>query len=183
MEINEYLSQVANIVPSRIPGDDGKVYISKFDHSYITRVGMEGDIKFLADLGITEELTHGVGFSLLHKKWFGWSHRAVAGFGVGSTCKKGDVHYKPANLEDTIEDAINFWADDYHTNVRASVVGDTRIFIEWDNADTTPNPELRGKVSGVYQPYNPDNFGRGEWVAETMEDAKQMAIDFHKNVA
>lgn len=33
--------------------------------------------------GITEFGTGNVGFSPTKKKWYGWSHRAVAGFGVG----------------------------------------------------------------------------------------------------
>lgn len=32
-----------------------------------------------------------VGFSPSRQKWYGWSHRAVAGFGIGDTIKKGDV--------------------------------------------------------------------------------------------
>ena len=29
----------------------------------------------------------------------------------------------------------------------------------------------------------PDKWGKGEWVAKTMEDAKQMAIDFSDGVS
>lgn len=32
-----------------------------------------------------------IGYSPRTAKWYGWSHRAVAGFGVGSKVKKGDV--------------------------------------------------------------------------------------------
>lgn len=32
-----------------------------------------------------------MGYSPSRRKWYGWSHRAVAGFGVGSTVRKGDV--------------------------------------------------------------------------------------------
>lgn len=32
-----------------------------------------------------------IGYSPRNAKWYGWSHRAVAGFGVGSKVKKGDV--------------------------------------------------------------------------------------------
>lgn len=32
-----------------------------------------------------------IGFSAKRQKWYGWSHRAIAGFGVGDTVKKGDV--------------------------------------------------------------------------------------------
>lgn len=34
-----------------------------------------------------------IGFSVKDEKWYGWSHRAIFGFKVGSTCKKGDCHY------------------------------------------------------------------------------------------
>lgn len=31
-----------------------------------------------------------IGFSPRDQKWYGWSHRAIFGFGVGSKVKKGD---------------------------------------------------------------------------------------------
>ena len=34
-----------------------------------------------------------VGFSVKDGKWYGWSHRAIYGFKIGSTCKMGDCHY------------------------------------------------------------------------------------------
>ena len=122
MNITEYLDIVAYIdLEEIVVGEKSEVYKSKFDGSYITHVGLEDDLKFLADRGITEQLTHGVGFSPKDNKWYGWSHRAIYGFGIGSECKKGDCHY----------------------------VG------------STP----------------------GEWIAKTMEDAKQMAIDFNNGVS
>jgi len=33
-----------------------------------------------------------------------------------------------------------------------------------------------------FTPY-PEKYGRGEWTAETLADAKQMAIDFNKGVS
>ena len=59
MNINDYLIKVADLVDNEHPwNEDGlKKYISKFDGSYITLEGMEDDVKFLADLEITEELT------------------------------------------------------------------------------------------------------------------------------
>lgn len=35
-----------------------------------------------------------IGFSTKDGKWYGWSHRAIFGFKVGSKCRKGDCHYK-----------------------------------------------------------------------------------------
>ena len=31
-----------------------------------------------------------IGFCESEQKWYGWSHRAIFGFGIGSTVKKGD---------------------------------------------------------------------------------------------
>lgn len=36
-----------------------------------------------------------IGFSSKDGKWYGWSHRAIYGFKIGSTCEKGNVHYVP----------------------------------------------------------------------------------------
>lgn len=181
MDLKAYLELVANVVPSGIGGDgDGKVYSSKFDNSYITRVGMEEDVKFLADNDITEELTHGVGFSPNQHMWYGWSHRAMGGFTIGSTCKKGDSHYRSDDVNGALEAAIEFWTDDFHTNVTARVSMPGLIHVSWDYTDKVPNEKLRGAISGVDVSYE---LGRGEWVAKTMEDAKQMAIDFHEGVS
>ena len=46
--------------------------------------------KFLRDHGIKTEGV-GLGFSEKEQKWYGWSHRAIHGFGIGDTVKKGDV--------------------------------------------------------------------------------------------
>ncbi|NCC61602.1 MAG: hypothetical protein EOM12_11815 [Verrucomicrobiae bacterium] len=126
MNTKKWLDKVAYVDKSEIENDDGDVYYSKFDGSYITRVGMEENVKFLADCEITEELGsigHNVcciGFSPKNNKWYGWSHRAIYGFTIGSTCEKGHCHYTPE---------------------------------------------------------------KGEWTAQTMADAKQMAIDFSKGVS
>jgi len=32
-----------------------------------------------------------IGFAPTTQKWYGWSHRAIAGFTIGDTVKKGDV--------------------------------------------------------------------------------------------
>lgn len=68
--------------------------------------------------GIVKKI-HSIGFSEKEQKWYGWSHRAIYGFGIGSKVKKGDCAYTEE---------------------------------------------------------------RGEWTAKTLEDAKQMAMDFAKGV-
>ena len=61
-----------------------------------------------------------IGFCQKQQKYFGWSHRAIFGFGIGSTVKEGDCGYVPE---------------------------------------------------------------KGEWTAKTLDDAKQMAIDFAQGVS
>lgn len=187
MDVMEYLEKVAYKKFRKEDWMDNPVeeYRSKFDDSYITHVGMEKSVKFLADHEITEQLTHGVGFSPKENKWYGWSHRAIYGFTIGSTCKKGDVHYTPSNMEEFEEDAIKFWSGESHKNVRCEGIveqdGEKYLDIKWNYTDDIENESLRGVAGGTLS-YIPE-FGRGEWVAKTMEDAKQMAIDFCSNIS
>lgn len=49
-----------------------------------------------------------VGYNATEKKWYGWSHRAIAGFGVGSKVESGDIvadHFPVGYEATTIEDA------------------------------------------------------------------------------
>lgn len=187
MNVQDYLKQVAVIGSSDIAGDDGEIYYTKFNGDYITRVGLEENVKFLADREITEELTHGVGFSPKENKWYGWSHRGICGFSIGSECKKGHVHYRASSLEDEIEDAIRFWSDEYHVRTWCETVmedcEEPYIEILWEYSDQVPNEKLRGTIGGIKHYFNPNDLGKGEWIAETMEDAKQMAIDFNRNIS
>jgi hypothetical protein len=185
MEVKEWLNIVAYIDESKNQDDDGLIYYSRHDDSYITRVGMEDVVKFLADREITEELTNGVGFSPKDGKWYGWSHRAIYGFEIGSTCQKGDCHYKGSSLKEQEEDAIRFWRDEYHKNVRCAGIheenGDRYFDIQWDYTGDVPNENLKNTIGGCL--HHIKSTGKGEWVAETMEDAKQMAIDFNEGVS
>jgi hypothetical protein len=164
---------------------DYEIWLSKFDDSYITQVGMEGDVEFLAEREITEELTHGVGFSPKDGKWYGWSHRAIYRFTIGSTCKRGDCHYRPVDKDDFLLDMVRFWEDEYKLNVKGEHCvqgGVAGVYVTWEYNTKVPNEKARGTISGVFNPY-PEEFGRGEWTAQTMADAKQMAIDFCEGVS
>lgn len=135
-----------------------------------------------------------IGFCERNQKWFGWSHRAIYGFGIGSTCKKGDCHYQPRNKDEFLEDCVRFWDDEYRLNItgrEANEEGVLGIHVEWEYDDKVPNDEMRGTINGVFVPYptkmndkeSEISFGKGEWIAETLEDAKQMAIDFAEDVS
>ena len=204
MNTKEWLNKVAYIDVSDIPDDDGLIYKSKFDGSYITRVGMEEKIQFLAELEITEELTHGVGFSPKENKWYGWSHRAIYGFTIGSTCKKGDCHYIGATPEELVDDYAEFFAD-ISSECAAQKREECQILEDRSGIRILPAPlkipivndisELENIINNEEDTsllqsmdihkdsYRVIKCGRGEWIAKTMDDAKRMAIDFNEGVS
>ena len=59
--------------------------------------------------------------------------------------------------------------------------GNKYFIIKWEYTDDVPNKKLRG-VTDTQLAYV-GAVGRGEWVAQTMGDAKQMAIDFCEGVS
>lgn len=130
-----------------------------------------------------------IGYSKKDHKWYGWSHRAMYGFTIGSTVKKGDCAYRPTNKKEFMEDQTRFWENEHHaetmTEIGTNTLDDGTTLIgcwtRWVYTDDVPNVSIRGTVSGVFKEF--PVFGRGEWTAETMEDARQMAIDFSNNVS
>lgn len=86
-------------------------------------VGDEETADFLAEKGIIpeprtpESTVCSIGFSDKDQKWYGWSHRAIFGFGVGDIVKDGDcaakslpVGFKAKTLDDAKKIASAFAA-------------------------------------------------------------------------
>jgi len=107
-----------------------------------------------------------IGYSPKNGKWYGWSHRAICGFKIGSTCKKGDIHYEPKNKKEFIQFIKNFYKDAYTYET-------TKDGVKITLKDS--------KIS--HMEFYPKEWGKGEWKAESMEDAKQMAIAFANSVS
>lgn len=65
-------------------GGDGNLevisYYSKFDLSYI---GSKRDTMFLCKRKGLTKIQRNIGFNEQEQKWYGWSHRAIFGFGIG----------------------------------------------------------------------------------------------------
>ena len=123
-----------------------------------------------------------IGFCEKEQKWCGWSHRAMYGFGIGSEVKRGDVAYCPADEKDFIEDCASIWSDGEYSKITASEKGVDEegqdfIDISWEYEDGNTDRLLGARV------FTPKEFGRGEWTAKTLDDAKQMAIDFAEGVS
>lgn len=197
-KLQEFINSIANIGDSTIPNDNGKVYYSKVDGAYLTRVGMENELNFLLKKGITEQIQDGygepktccIGFNPIEQKWYGWSHRAIFGFGIGSECKKGHCHYKPSNKEEFREACLQFWGDrDMEDTHKINPIaeegkenGKLGIWVRYTYNETTPNVNMRGQTGEIFSKY-PEKWGKGEWIAKTIEEAKQMAIDFAQGVS
>ena len=140
-------------------------------------------------IGIAPEVLRGhkvcsIGFCEREQKWYGWSHRAIYGFGVGSHVKPGNCGYMPKDKEDFRLNCIRFWDDKGHDQTAAHETtegGHSGVRTEWRYAETVPNKKIRGSISSVFTPY-PEIFGRGKWTAKTLDDARQMACDFAEGV-
>lgn len=126
-----------------------------------------------------------IGWSPENQKWYGWSHRAIYGFGIGSECKPGHCHYMPKDEDDFIRESIRFWSEDYHEDVHFDSYGEQDglkgVWIKWTCSSNIPNEKMRGQTDGVFSVF-PDEWGKGSWTAQTLEDAEQMARDFAEGV-
>ena len=88
---------VKMLVDDREYGGDGQLPMTA---AFTTAGHYIGTVKMAKRLvekyGIVPECRRGltvctIGWSARRKKWYGWSHRAIAGFGMGSIVRKGDV--------------------------------------------------------------------------------------------
>lgn len=208
-QLKEFLDTVGYIADSDIKDDDGQVYLSRADNSYIARVGMEdsdGIITFALDNGIKEFRSMGgkiasIGFSSIQNKWYGWSHRAIYGFGVGSEVKKGDCAYIASTPEELIDDHANFFADisqesaDQH-RAECQILDDRagiRILhaptvipmakLTEDVIDVMDGDDSAVEMVDISPHFTIVKCGKGAWQALTLEDAKLMACDFAKSVS
>ena len=163
-----------------------------------------------------------IGFNPTEQKWYGWSHRAIYGFGIGSTVKKGDCGYKPTNKYDMFKELLDWYEIDqvqklsgkhgtyvnklityryddkhrYEYSVEPPINPDVNTLSNVE-PQTEYGPEEIGITMVVRTEYSngrdpmtneqfnayPAEWGKGEWTAETLEDAKQMAADFAEGVS
>ena len=153
-------------------GDDFTIHsaYSLKDGSYI---GDVATAQMLAKRGIIPEVIEGnktasIGWCEKEQKFYGWSHRAIYGFGIGSKVKMGDCGYTPANFQEVCEDLEREYG-----------YGNKNIKVKEAQNGVEVN---RSYESGLNYSYFIE-YGKGEWEAKTLEDAKQMAIDFARSVS
>lgn len=194
MDTIKYLDREAILKPRDTGfGYSMMCYYSRTDGSYICHKDMldKPIIEMLVENDLTDIQSHNepnsvvsIGFSKAKNMWVGWSHRASAGFTIGSKVSKGDCAYNARNADEFLEQVRAFWDDDCHEVTLASHSekdGVRGVLVEWIYNSGTPNESLHGTKSDVFTPY-PKSWGRGEWEAMTLDDAKQMACDFAESV-
>lgn len=195
-EINTYLATVADIMPWD-PGYGEPIdgWYSKTDKSYITFTNIVQDVDWIAALNLQElQSTRPntpsvvqIGFCADTQKWYGWSHRGRGCFGIGSKIEKGYPGYKGRNEEEFIEQCLEFWKDEHRLDMAALFTenenGEKGVQLTYRYSDTVPNEDLRGTVGDTFLYLGTEGFGKGEWTAESLDDAKQMASDFAKSLS
>lgn len=131
-----------------------------------------------------------IGFCEAEQRWYGWSHRAIYGFGVGSRAKLGDAHYVENDLDVIAANAEKIFREDFFRNVEISKE-ETGVRVEYEEA--TFEVVGTAKDNGAVQVTTGEPIwesgsmffkaGHGTWIAQTLDDARQMAIDFAEAVA
>jgi hypothetical protein len=188
------------------PDDGGMIVGRTLGGDYI---GDERKTRWLCDeLGIVPELISpehrvcSVGFCEREQKWYGWSHRAIYGFGIGSQVKKGDCGYVADTPEGLIESRADFFGDIpggrekaiaecailpdrsgiriiHHPLLVPLATSAADIVDAVDGSADLPMIDLYGGSNAL----SIEKCGRGEWTAATLADARQMACDFAESVS
>ena len=170
-------------------------------------IGDEKWAKKLVHKGIIPETRVGnkvcsIGFCAKEQKWYGWSHRAIYGFGIGSTTKPGNCGYVADNPEEMIDDHAAFFGDIspecadqhraecqilpdrsgiriLHTPIELPVADSMEHAFEIVTGDAPEPPKQMIFEDAV----SIRKCGRSTWTAATLLDAKQMACDFVEGVS
>lgn len=116
-----------------------------------------------------------IGFNPAEGKWYGWSHRAMYGFGVGTEVKPGDCAFVPGNREEYKDELLRWYLDDAPELTGCTIhempegIRITRTYLDQRTRITDEPLDIE--------------YGRGRWTASTLDEAKQMALEFAKAVS
>jgi len=168
------------IVRSRYdPLDKGGSYVGDINFGYSLA---QMDLHYIQPAEDTLDICQ-VGYSHVERKWYGWSHRAMFGFGVGSKVKEGDIGYQPVDAYDWLVIRMKFFDYDSYILINDDGTVQSKEYQEISKAVKVEMWNSKAKRKFVSESDIPTEFGRGEWTAETIDDAKQMAIDFARGVS
>lgn len=112
-----------------------------------------------------------VGYSHKNGKWYGWSHRAIFGFKVGSECLIGSCGFRARNKTE------------FYKFIKFSYSGKFYKFIRRPRGIRVLFSNQKTNTTMSHMEYYPKEWGRGEWIAKTMIEAREMACDFAEGVS
>lgn len=159
--INDTTKQDSYYILSAYTKDE--VYIGEIDLAY--RLYKKGIKPELARIGNTCS----IGFCEREQRWYAWA-RCWTSFGVGSKVNKGDIAYIPNSIENAIEVVREFWLSN-NKEVVVKAITNNLLEIELHRMD--------GSIHIMRQEFR---LGRGEWVAQSLDDAKEMASDYIESI-
>jgi len=140
-------------------------------------VGDYAIAKMLMDRGIEPQLANitdkvcSIGYCQAESKWYGWSHRAIGSFGMGSEVKFGDLAYMPSTVDMHCKSKELFYSDLNYNSLTVTPEGSNSVRIKYSAGDSS------------YDRVEPVHLGKGEWIATSLEDARTMAGDFAMSVS
>jgi len=154
--------------------------------------------KIIPELVTPDSTICTIGWCNHQQQWYGWSHRAVCGFSVGSEVKRGDCGYVSDTPEGLIEDRYIFFGDiskevaeekrrecqilPDRSGIRILHSPTMIPIVTVDGLDSALDGGDVGEVRDITPGFSIRKCGRGEWIAESLEDARQMAIDYAAGV-
>lgn len=126
------------------------------------------EIKLCCDARLFRPDVASIGYSEKEHAWYGitsFGASFASKFTIGDIVVKGMPGYAPANESEYVENVLGTLNLSGKITVNVCSVGGVRgVQVQADDFDRFfPMPEI---------------FGSGEWTAETIDDAKKMAIDY-----
>lgn len=121
-----------------------------------------------------------IGFCEKEKKWYGWSHRAIYGFGIGSETKRGDCGYVPSDVTELAKE-YKEWNNKDDLIIRNFQT--LRVYVpRCEVVGKRDDGSLVLKRSNALDHYDVKT-GKGEWTSQSLDDARRMAMDFANGVS
>lgn len=166
--------------------DFGKCWMKKDSDQYFCHDGLLNDYKFLLDHDIDELIEFNLGFSSKNQKYYGWSHRAIFGFGIGYKIKKGDVCYVSETIEEEIEHLKSWHSEDSEEiNTSISDMNISNSTISFNHITKHKEPSKTDKIQKISYDLSPliGTTLSGEFEIRSLEESKEIAIRFAKEVS
>lgn len=144
-------------------------------------------IDFLVHYGINEvystRMNANYGYSEKMQSWWGWDGKDRGVYRVGTRVTFDNGAYCPEDAMHLEEYWRKFWTSELYESTTITNRTEEGFVVEcrWSSDPSViANPDARGGLTTHAYKY-PKEYGKGAWTAKTLDDAKEMAMDFAKN--